>query len=163
MSTTLLLFLLLSLATVPLGRAGTAHVVYSRKSQLHARADSKTCVRPSLTERNLPTHAVESMRQWFPTALPTLLSQTDVTILCLCQSDPLLVDPSCVLCFCPESGNLKTPAVDVDQALGLNRTTCANATDGAISMLRTTSIDKDAESFECLCGYDPVRTRTLAP
>jgi len=103
-----------------------------------------------------PHIPVESMREWFPTALPTLLSQPDVSILCVCQSDPLLVDPSCVLCFCPKSGNLNTPPVDVDQVLGLNRTTCANATDGAISTLRTTSIEKDVESFECLCGYDPV-------
>ena len=96
------------------------------------------------------------MREWFPTALPTLLSQTDVSVLCLCQSDPLLVDPSCVLCFCPASGQLNSPPVDVDEVLGLNRTTCANATDGAPSTLRTTSLDKDPEAFACVCGFDPV-------
>ncbi len=114
-------------------------------------------------------YLVESLRDWFPTTQPTLITQsnpgndTSVTTSCACQSDPLLVDPSCVLCYCPESGNLDTVSevsIEVEQALGLNRTSCADAVGLVKSTLVTFSLSgqplEDGESFSCQCGYDPV-------
>jgi len=150
MKSTILVFFCVLWASMAIARAGTS----LGNSCAHARSRPSTLY--PIPSHSLARSPVESMREWFPTALPTLLSQTDVSVLCLCQSDPLLVDPSCVLCFCPASGQLNSPPVDVDEVLGLNRTTCANATDGAPSTLRTTSLDKDPEAFACVCGFDPV-------
>jgi len=104
------------------------------------------------------THAQPIDGSWIESATPTVILQGSKSrALCLCSSDPILKDPTCTLCYCPESGNLEQNAtIPIIPQNPSNRTCGASGTKGSVLRLYNTTEEAAYGPYlECRCGPDP--------